>query len=141
MKITKIYCILALIIFNAACAPMSSVTPEQRRMADYGKAPSKEYATLIKNYFAPILVDPTAPIYTFGSPQKGWDARLGGDSSHPVFGWQVCGTVNSKNRMGGYAGSVPYLVFFRDGKIVDFLMGESNSYSAMNDLIHNVCIR
>ena len=141
MKTTKIYCILALTVFTAACAPMSSVTPEQKRTADYGKPPSKEYPNLIKNYFKPILIDPTSPIYTFEKPQKGWDERLAGYRSNPAFGWQVCGTVNSKNRMGGYTGSVPYVVFFREGSIVDFLMGEPNGYSYVNDIIHNACIR
>lgn len=36
--------------------------------------------------------------------------------SKRVFGWATCGTVNSRNRMGGFAGSTPFVVVY-DGRV------------------------
>ena len=34
-----------------------------------------------------------------------------------IFGYVTCGTVNSKNRMGGYVGDSPFVVVYLDGSI------------------------
>ena len=61
------------------------------------------------------------------------------------FGWRVCGTVNSKKRFGGYVGRVPFFVLFRDGRIVESLVGKitDNRYSInlINSAIDEACQR
>ena len=32
--------------------------------------------------------------------------------------WVVCGTVNAKNRFGGYVGARPFYAAFRDGQLL-----------------------
>lgn len=124
----------------AGCA--TGPSPEAIANADYGKPPAADYKKQIKDYFEPKLIDPTSPLYTYPEPTKGYMRLTRTEAS---FGWQVCGTINSKNRMGGYAGAVPYWAFFHEGTIVRAEMGEhpSNEYnfSLINGAIQNACSR
>ncbi|MDH5723695.1 MAG: hypothetical protein OEY94_10300 [Alphaproteobacteria bacterium] len=60
-----------------------------------------------------------------------------------MFGWRVCGTVNSKNRFGGYTGSVPFVVLFKDGRIAQKTIGETadahDGFSLINMGINQAC--
>lgn len=124
----------------AGCA--TGPSPEAIASADYGTQPGADYKQQIKDYFEPKLIDPTSPLYTFPAPNKGY---LRNTRTDATFGWQVCGTINSKNRMGGYAGSVPYWAFFHEGRILRAEMGEhpTNQYnfSVMNAAVQNACTR
>jgi len=42
-------------------------------------------------------------------------------------GWVTCGYVNSRNRMGGYAGKAAVLVVFSPGRTPYFNIAEENS--------------
>ena len=134
---------LALASMLSACA--SSISPEVLANADYGPPPPPNHQELIKADFATTLIDPTAPIYRFDPPKKGYTAGSRMHGTEQAFGWTVCGTVNSKNRFGGYVGSVPFFVLFRDDQIVFRRIGEvaTNNYnfSIDNSAITNSCNR
>lgn len=99
----------------AACA--HGPDPSQIATADYGPAPSGDYRQQIRDWFAGTLIDPTSPLYTFDTPFKGYtkDSPLYGTKLE--FGWVVCGTVNAKNRMGGYTGRDVFFSLFRDNRL------------------------
>jgi hypothetical protein len=135
--------LLACFLFLAGCAV--SITPEQIANADYGAPPPKNYQELIKKSFATVLIDPTAPLYDFSTPSKGYLNSSSVIGTQQMFGWKVCGTVNSKNRMGGYVGSVPFLALFRDGRVAQKVIGESadlrDGFSLVNMAITDACQR
>lgn len=103
----------------AGCA--RGLPPEEVAKADFGPKPPANYQELIKADIAPLLVDPTAPLYTFTEPGRGYFRR---GREPMIFGWKVCGTLNSKNQMGGYSGPIPFFTLIRDGKVVVHNVGE-----------------
>lgn len=49
-----------------------------------------------------------------------------------VHGYVTCGTVNSKNRMGGYVGASPFVVVYLDGAIRYFeIESATNKYNIL----------
>ena len=103
-----IICMLSLLMFSCAMGPKLSV--EELRRADFGPYPDN-YQEIIKNHFHFKLFDPYSAQYTFGKPIKRY--VRGGE----IFGWAVCGTINAKNRMGGYVGAQQFWVIISHGKI------------------------
>jgi len=103
-----VYCTFVIIILTA-CAIRP--TPEQMASADYGSYPDN-YEDIIRNHYSKTLFDPYSAVYTFGRPQRAWNG-LGGT----IFGWAVCGTINAKNRFGGYVGAKPFFALIRYGKV------------------------
>lgn len=69
------------------------------------------------------LIDP-------GSAQVTWSSGFQWGYIKPIigrrkFGWIACGSINAKNRMGGYAGAEGYLVFVDvNGTITATLLSE-----------------
>ena len=110
----RLLAILA-VLFIAGC--VQRPTAEQIAAADHGAYP-EQYETLIKSYYEGILIDPTSPIYTFEAPQKGYIAASILHDVPTTFGWRVCGTINAKNRMGGYTGRKPFYALIRNGRVV-----------------------
>jgi hypothetical protein len=100
---------------------------------------------MIRAEFDRELIDPSSPLYEFGEPIKGYTMASPIFGTEQTFGWQVCGTVNGKNRFGGYVGRVPFFVLFRDGAIVTRIVGEipDNEYgiSVKNTGISQACAR
>lgn len=127
----------------SACA--TPIPPEVIANADYGPPPPKNYQQIIEAAFAPTLIDPTSPIYQFATPERGYTRASSLWNTEQSFGWRVCGTVNSKNRFGGYVGNVPFFVLFRDGQITEMLVGEitDNEYgiNLANSAITGACTR
>jgi hypothetical protein len=122
------------VVFLSGCA--APITDAQMANADFGPYP-KNYQAIIKRDLAPSLIDPTAPLYTFGKPEK-----LGRAGNPPLFGWRVCGTLNSKNRMGGYGGPSQYYVLIRDGHVADDLIGDSTDDNPItNGMVDGLCGR
>ena len=123
----------------------TQIPPDVIANADYGSAPPENYEDIIKAEFAQTLIDPTSPIYRFGSPMKGYTKGSSIYGTQQTFGWRVCGTVNSKNRFGGYVGKVPFFVLFRDGHIAKMVVGKitSNEYgiNLHNSAINEACAR
>jgi hypothetical protein len=102
--------------------------------ADFGPYP-KNYQAIIKRDLAPTLIDPTSPLYTFDKPVK-----QGRSGNPPTFGWRVCGTINSKNRMGGYSGPAEYYTLIRDGQVVDEMIGDSTEDNPItNGWVQGLC--
>ena len=126
----------ALTLAGCVTAP----TPEMVANANYGARPPATYKQLIQDDVNARLIDPTSPLYTFENPMKGYIMVT---PKTPHFGWLVCGTVNSKNRMGGYAGKVPYYGFFREGELIAVKIGENPTgeygFSYVNGLVNSAC--
>lgn len=99
----------------AGCA--TRPTASQIATADYGSRPGPEHQQLIKDWFAERLIDPTSPLYTFREPVKGYIGKSPLYGTEMTFGWVVCGTVNAKNRMGGYTGREIFFTIFNNGKL------------------------
>jgi hypothetical protein len=98
----------------AGCAGVEKPTPEQIANADYGAVP-ENYKSAIEEYIKASLIDPdSARFSNWHGPAKGYSYNSNGK---PVFGYLVCVYVNSKNRMGGYGGSHPYLFVMKNDRI------------------------
>jgi len=107
--------LLCLLISGCASAPQKTAD-EQLGVADYGPYPSN-YEELIKEVLSPKLVDPYSTVYNLTVPKKGRNSMTG----KTIYGWNVCGTVNSKNKFGGYAGASPVYAMINNGRVVRFL--------------------
>lgn len=119
--------LIALFVLAAATACVHGrPTPAQLATADYGPFPS-DYETIVKNYYSKSLFDPYSAVYEFaGPPKQGWAAVPRGSGAlgelvrgyEPVFGWEVQGRINAKNRLGGYVGGRPFILLIRDGRVI-----------------------
>jgi hypothetical protein len=98
-------------------------TPEQLAVADCGPYPD-DWEAIVKGYYWSVLFDPYSAVYQFdGPPRQGWMAQEGSGQlgifyATPVYGWQLSGAVNAKNRVGSYAGARPFSVLIRNGEVV-----------------------
>lgn len=82
--------------------------------------PPANYEQLIKSYYSQRLIDPASAMYgPMTAPRQGYlrPYFAGGTSAAPIIGYVVCGTINSKNRLGGYAGAKPFAVVIANGSI------------------------
>lgn len=108
--------VLALLTLTAfvflGCATAPPPTREQLANADYGDPPSN-HEELIKSFLSASLIDPYSAMYTFDHPVKGWTKAAG-----EAYGWVVCGSLNAKNRFGGYVGAKPFYVMIKNNKII-----------------------
>lgn len=108
------------ILFTGCSASAQKVilpTSEQIESADYGEYPTN-YEELVKKHITNLLIDPTSPIFSdWKEPKKGWYQERYGQKKL-YYGYKVCFFVNSKNRMGGYAGKSQYLVIINNNQIV-----------------------
>ena len=105
--------IASLVLLLTACA--SAPTSREIAAADIGPFPGN-YEQIIKDYYAQSLFDPYSAVYTFVRvPMHGFAGnRLEGAE----IGWVVCGTLNAKNRFGGFVGAKPFRVVIRYNQIV-----------------------
>ncbi|PKN20913.1 MAG: hypothetical protein CVU71_03800 [Deltaproteobacteria bacterium HGW-Deltaproteobacteria-6] len=109
----KILTIFAIFLFIAGCAAQSrQLTQEEMNP---GPVPTN-YEQAIKNIVNPHLVDPYSAVYTFNKPSSGRNTMSG-----VIYGWHVCGTVNAKNRMGGYSGANPFYAMIKNDTVVRFI--------------------
>lgn len=146
----KIVTIGIITITLSSCAPMTvpgppPLTAAEIATADYGTPPPENYEEIIKESIRDRLIDPTSPIFEIGSPRKGYTNRSAAIGTSQAFGWRVCGTVNSKNRMGGYTGKVPFFTLFQGDVLVKTIIGEvkTNIYAKnyLNISIEAACNR
>lgn len=105
----------ALCLALAGCAV--GPTADQIATADYGPPPGPDHQQLIKDWFAERLIDPTSPLYTFRRPVQAYIRKSPLYGTELTFGWAVCGTVNAKNRMGGYTGRELFFTLIRNDQI------------------------
>lgn len=100
------------------------IPPERISTADYGLPPPDNYQDLVKTEISRGLIDPTSPLLTFDKPpEKGYIMRSNFLRVPEGFGWLVCGTVNSKNRYGGYVGAQPFLALMQGDTVTQTLVG------------------
>jgi hypothetical protein len=90
--------------------------------------PSSEQAAerAVQAYFQTKLMDPTEPLYRFPLPPT--LSAVGMLKTRQV-GWMICGEINSKNRMGGYAGFERFFAYFSPrvpDTVVDALIDEDD---------------
>lgn len=131
----------ACVLLLQGCA--TQISPERISSSDYGNPPSESYEQIIRDRFSKVLIDPTSPIYEIDKPRKGYTKRSPMFNTQEQFGWMVCGTINSKNRYGGYTGRSPFFVLFRGDTIVEFMSGEATNepYALKNKNIELACNR
>jgi hypothetical protein len=114
--------LLFVLLIVGACV-IGRPTPEQLAVADCGPYPD-DWETIVKGYYWSVLFDPYSAVYQFaGPPRPGWMTQEGSGwwgifYGTPVYGWQVSGTVNAKNRSGSEAGPRAFTVLIRGGQVV-----------------------
>ena len=98
-------CFAAILAASAAIAApaLAAPAPEPASHPSWGKA-GHDGLEIIKS----LLVDPASAqiVWTSGFQWGFFKPWIGARSQ----GWVACGTVNSRNRMGGYAGAEPFFV-------------------------------
>ena len=139
MKTRMAVSVLAALLAAGCATPIS---PKKLATADYGPPPPANYEEIVKARFSRVLIDPTSPIYEIRRPHKGYTKQSSLFDTQESFGWVVCGTVNSKNRMGGYTGGAPFFTLFKGGYIAEFVPGDTvERYSVANASIRKACNR
>lgn len=143
MKIIGALVSVGMVVLLQGCA--TPISEEKLRTADYGAQPSANYKELVAARVSPLLIDPMSAVFHLSNPRKGYTKRSPMVGTEENFGWQVCGTVNGKNRFGGYAGAVPLFVLFHNDKIVEVILGEPEPkaphVSITNIAIEDACNR
>jgi len=74
-------------------------------------------------------------VSTLKAPIKGWAIV----NEQYIFGYYICGELNAKNRMGGYAGVVPWYVFVRNDQVIKRLISDWGSGGARGDDVNDIC--
>jgi len=102
----------------AGCATGSMPTAEQLSKEHFTECPAN-YQLQIQKQLSSGLFDPYSAVYAYSVPEK---LVYQGNFGHRVFG-----SVNAKNRLGGYVGEkVHMFMCFPDGKVIEIneaLMG------------------
>ena len=105
-------------VFIVGCATGSLPTPEQLAREHFTECPP-DYQQQIKNQLSKGLFDPYSAMYAYSVPEK--------FVYKGKFGYRVLGSVNAKNRFGGYVGEQAHMFMcFPDGtvrEINEALMG------------------
>lgn len=110
MTIRKYTVPILLIVLIGCAACGKRLTIEELKNSDFGPYPNN-YEEIIKSYYSKTLFDPYSAKYTFEEPIKRY-VRGG-----TIFGWAVCGTLNAKNRFGGYVGTKRFWVIISYGEV------------------------
>lgn len=110
----RIMQIMVVVLSATLLGCMTVPTQEQVASADIGPKPENAQQ-VVKDYFARTLYDPYSAVYTFNyGPERASHTGLG-----TTIGWFVCGTLNAKNRLGGYVGAKPFRVVIVKGAVVE----------------------
>jgi hypothetical protein len=117
----------------------------------YGPPPPQDYKSIVKeelsgDFFTNMVFGSTAPIFEFAPPVKARTQESRLLNTRQVAGWAVCGTIDRKDKFGGYAaysGRVPFFVLFKNGRIVGKLIGQrpadDDDLGRANPQIAHVC--
>lgn len=102
---------------------------------DYGPAPSWErFKALGEEAVRGGLVDPYSAVFEWP-----WAYRMGPYKpilSRTIHGYMTCGLVNARNRMGGYAGRVYFVVIVKYDTVIYYNIGRDPP-----DLMSEMCIK
>lgn len=119
---------IAALTVLAGCATYepTPIAMEQGRSAL--PPPSMEVAgQAVAEYFKQSLYDPYSAQYEFTAPVNSYLVQWG----EPHHGWFMCGTVNAKNRMGGYVGAQNFWAFFNPINPTQVIAGATDSSESM----------
>ena len=138
----SLYAVPVLVALLASC--VTTPSPDQIANADYGPPPPANYEAMIKSWYDKTLIDPESARYTFAEPAKSYVKSSPLMGVRETFGWRVCGTINAKNRFGGYTGQSPFITMFKNGAIV--MVKDAGGATGMYDEvlrenIANACAR
>lgn len=110
-----------------AMIPAGASAKKEQAPIDPGPPPAslEEFKRLGEQAMLASFFDP-------GSAQITWDRAIIGGYWKPVLqgkvqGWWTCGTVNAKNRMGGYVGAHRFVVVERNGQVVFNEVGDGGN--------------
>lgn len=107
----RVVVLIAVALGLFACAAIP--TKDEVGSADIGPRPENAQQ-LVRDHFAQTLFDPYSAVYTFDyGPERGYFTAL-----DTTIGWLVCGSLNAKNRMGGYVGAKRFRVVIAHGRVV-----------------------
>ena len=103
--------ILALALGGCASAP----TDEEIRDADYGNpVEAGECIRVAQDFIAAQLIDPGSAQFRNVSCHRGWEGNVPISGLAATFGYRFVGSVNGKNRFGGYVGFRTFTGVVRD---------------------------
>lgn len=100
-------------------------------MPDPGPAPDRSAAMQVAQAeVSATLVDPASAIFT-------WPYTIEVIEQKPLLGqrtkrWRTCGTLNARNKMGGYAGTSFVIAEFENGRLVATGIGEDDRTDPVN---------
>jgi len=126
----RIIVVFFLAFFIFGCGPVKSFvhfrpTHDELLTNDFGPYPDN-YQDIVKEIFENSLYDPYSAVFKFSKPLQ--VRRI----VEPKYSWVVCGTVNAKNRLGGYVGAKLFAVTIHDGIAIE------HKYDTSAELICNV---
>ena len=104
------------IIFMAGCG-LKGPPPSTELMSAYFGPSPENYQQIITNHFSRNLFEPYSAVYEFTIPKKAYIYNF-----EYIYGWGVLGTINAKNRFGGYVGAKGFTILIRDGRVIDDIM-------------------
>lgn len=99
---------------------------------DFGPEPDwSRFHAIAEEGIKARLVDPDSAKFTWPwAPQKGGFKPI----LEPwVYGYYTCGTVNSRNRMGGYNGSRTFIVAVKYDRVIYVDFGGDNGFGLVDD--------
>jgi hypothetical protein len=100
---------------------------------DYGPPPDwANYKALAEAAVRARLVDPDSAKFRWpmGYAKRGYTAFL----SKRIYGYDTCGYVNSRNRMGGYVGETAFIVVIDRGQVLALDFGDSDGLGMVSEL-------
>jgi hypothetical protein len=89
---------------------------------DIGPYP-ENYKEIVTAYYNQTLFDPYSAVIKFTREPVECFMEKGLLEIGFISGWVVCGTINAKNRFGGYVGTELFSALIRNGKVVKAYTG------------------
>ncbi len=110
--------LLAIVLASPVFGKEKPVPPEPTEHPDWAVMREQGESQMKNSLFDPV----SAQIQYSSGFQWGFLKPLIGGRTH---GWIACGSVNAKNRMGGYVGAKGFLIFVRQNREVTFDLTEN----------------
>ena len=134
MKLAPLALVAACLLSIAACR----TTPTAAQLAeDIGPPPTVEQAkTALQSYLEGSLIDPSSAQVRWGeSVERGWYSIIfkGID-----VGWSFGAQVNAKNRLGGFTGFKPWVVWFKHGNVTALSSPSTSGASILTERVNPV---
>jgi hypothetical protein len=129
-KMKKIGILLSscLLLYGCGVVGMRNTDPkpkiQQLLVADYGLPPT-DYEWQLIAYWQKNLDNPVGALLKVGRPNKAWDyvpknptELFDVSGSKVVYGYGVCGFLNTQNKKGKYTGKQIFYAFFVNGRLI-----------------------